>query len=56
MALWKSQMDDHTSDSLREVLISNLRQIMNADFVPGRAVIDAAQRKRVKYEANCAYI
>nr|GFA85423.1 hypothetical protein [Tanacetum cinerariifolium] len=22
------------------------------DFVPGRAVIDAAQRKRVKYEAN----
>ncbi|GKG62873.1 hypothetical protein Tco_0636604, partial [Tanacetum coccineum] len=24
-----------------------------ADFVPGRAMIDAAQRKRVKYEAKC---
>nr|GFB23715.1 hypothetical protein [Tanacetum cinerariifolium] len=27
-----------------------------ADFAPGRAVIDAAQRKRVKYEAKCATI
>ena len=26
------------------------------DFVPGRAVIEAAQRKRVKYEAKCADI
>ncbi|GJU29227.1 hypothetical protein Tco_1172816 [Tanacetum coccineum] len=26
------------------------------DFVPGRAVIDAAHRKRVKYEAKCANI
>ncbi|GKC21561.1 hypothetical protein Tco_1023711, partial [Tanacetum coccineum] len=26
------------------------------DFAPGRAVIDAAQRKRVKYEAKCATI
>ncbi|GKB68888.1 hypothetical protein Tco_0930300 [Tanacetum coccineum] len=27
-----------------------------ADFVPGRAVIDATKRKRVKYEAKCANI
>ncbi|GKB68028.1 hypothetical protein Tco_0929440 [Tanacetum coccineum] len=27
---------------------------MMADFVPGRVVIDAAKRKRVKYEAKCA--
>ncbi|GKC89059.1 hypothetical protein Tco_1149708, partial [Tanacetum coccineum] len=27
-----------------------------ADFVPGRAVIDAAQRKRGKYMAKCAAI
>nr|GEW59600.1 reverse transcriptase domain-containing protein [Tanacetum cinerariifolium] len=27
-----------------------------ADFTPGRAMIDAAQRKRVKYEAKCATI
>ncbi|GKC27324.1 hypothetical protein Tco_1034618 [Tanacetum coccineum] len=27
-----------------------------ADFAPDRAVIDAAQRKRVKYEAKCATI
>ncbi|GJY91648.1 hypothetical protein Tco_0507430 [Tanacetum coccineum] len=26
------------------------------DFVPGRAVIDATHRKRVKYEAKCANI
>nr|GEV42652.1 hypothetical protein [Tanacetum cinerariifolium] len=26
------------------------------DFVPGRAVIDVAHRKRVKYEAKCANI
>ncbi|GKC92615.1 hypothetical protein Tco_1158057 [Tanacetum coccineum] len=26
------------------------------DFVPGRAVIDVAQRKRVKYMAKCAAI
>ncbi|GKD46492.1 hypothetical protein Tco_1271137, partial [Tanacetum coccineum] len=26
------------------------------DFVRGRAVIDAAKRKRVKYEAKCANI
>lgn len=26
------------------------------DFVPGRAVVDVAQRKRVKYEAKCADI
>ncbi|GJZ76340.1 hypothetical protein Tco_0641012 [Tanacetum coccineum] len=26
------------------------------DFVPGRAVIDAAHRKRIKYEAKCANI
>ncbi|GJU37886.1 hypothetical protein Tco_1186240 [Tanacetum coccineum] len=45
MALWKSQMEDHTSDWLRAV-----------DFVPGRAVLEAAQRKRVKYEAKWAYI
>nr|GEV70110.1 hypothetical protein [Tanacetum cinerariifolium] len=92
MALWKSQMEDHTSDWFRVVLISGLGQTINgclleilmeiigkeidigldgrrdvcmdligsspltqtemADFVPGRVVIDAAQRKRVKYEAK----
>ncbi|GKB07631.1 hypothetical protein Tco_0835915 [Tanacetum coccineum] len=26
------------------------------DFVPGRAVIDVAERKRIKYEAKCAEI
>ncbi|GKE77790.1 hypothetical protein Tco_1543910 [Tanacetum coccineum] len=26
------------------------------DFVSGRAVIDVAQRKRIKYEAKCAEI
>nr|GEX30594.1 zinc finger, CCHC-type [Tanacetum cinerariifolium] len=31
---------------------SPLTQTGMADFVPGRAVIDAAQRKRVKYEAK----
>ncbi|GJV20777.1 hypothetical protein Tco_1369797 [Tanacetum coccineum] len=144
MALWKSQMKDHTSDWLRAVSISGLGQTMNSlfkgfccgylwrpccivrrychnvvrdtlvdrcyrsgisaskefdigleggcdkplrpadmllyswvggldvcvdltgsspltqtgmvDFAPGRAVIDAAQRKRVKYEAKCATI
>ncbi|GKE26020.1 hypothetical protein Tco_1441404 [Tanacetum coccineum] len=144
MALWQSQMEDHTSDWLRVVLISGLGQTMNGktyrcvlcyrlgvplfsvskpcsacskvftgdiygdhavscagiigikhrhnvvrdtlvdicfrsgisagkevdiglgssplaqtrmvDFMPGRAVIDAAHRKRVKYEANCANI
>ncbi|GKD99834.1 hypothetical protein Tco_1387818, partial [Tanacetum coccineum] len=35
---------------------SPLTQIGMADFVPGRAVIDAAQRKRVKYMAKCAAI
>nr|GEZ28300.1 hypothetical protein [Tanacetum cinerariifolium] len=29
VALWKSQMEDHTSDWLRAVLISGLRQTMN---------------------------
>ncbi|GJR95067.1 hypothetical protein Tco_0267241 [Tanacetum coccineum] len=35
---------------------SPLRQTELADFVPGRAVMDAAHRKRVKYEAKCADI
>nr|GEV01214.1 hypothetical protein [Tanacetum cinerariifolium] len=35
---------------------SPLTQTGMIDFVPGRAVIEAAQRKRVKYEAKCAYI
>ncbi|GJT42992.1 hypothetical protein Tco_0951707 [Tanacetum coccineum] len=35
---------------------SLLMQTGMADFVPGRAVIEAAQRKRVKYEAKCADI
>ncbi|GJR43766.1 DNA helicase [Tanacetum coccineum] len=137
MALWQSQMEDHTSDWLRVVPIFGLGQTMNGktyhcvlcyrlgvplfsvskpcsacskvftgdiygdhavsctgiigikhrhnvvrrtpgrhlfwsgisvekrlilgltgmvDFVPGRAVIDAAHRKRVKYEAKCANI
>ncbi|GKB04677.1 putative reverse transcriptase domain-containing protein [Tanacetum coccineum] len=33
-----------------------LRPTGMADFVPGRAVIDAAQRKRVKYMTKCADI
>nr|GEX98100.1 hypothetical protein [Tanacetum cinerariifolium] len=35
---------------------SHLTQIGMVDFVPGRAVIDVAQRKRGKYMANCAAI
>nr|GEW18951.1 putative reverse transcriptase domain-containing protein [Tanacetum cinerariifolium]GEW47052.1 putative reverse transcriptase domain-containing protein [Tanacetum cinerariifolium] len=35
---------------------SPLTQTGMADFVPGRAVIDAAQRKRGKYMAKCAAI
>ncbi|GKD96866.1 hypothetical protein Tco_1380763 [Tanacetum coccineum] len=34
---------------------SPLTQTRMANFAPGRAVIDAAQRKRVKYEAKCKY-
>ncbi|GJU68162.1 reverse transcriptase domain-containing protein [Tanacetum coccineum] len=66
MALWQSQMKDHTSDWLRVVLISGLGQTINGslplaktgmvDFVPGRAVINAAHRKQVKYDAKCANI
>nr|GEW43800.1 hypothetical protein [Tanacetum cinerariifolium] len=35
---------------------SPLTQTGMVDFVSGRAVLEAAQRKRVKYEAKCAYI
>ncbi|GJS24553.1 hypothetical protein Tco_0453185 [Tanacetum coccineum] len=35
---------------------SPLTQTGMTDFVPGRAVIDVAQRKRVKYMAKCAAI
>ncbi|GKF18584.1 hypothetical protein Tco_0063502 [Tanacetum coccineum] len=35
---------------------SPLTQTEMADFVPSRAVTEAAQRKRVKYEAKCADI
>ncbi|GJV65275.1 hypothetical protein Tco_1476103 [Tanacetum coccineum] len=35
---------------------SPLTQTGMADFAPGRAVIDAAQHKRVKYEAKCTTI
>nr|GEU33898.1 hypothetical protein [Tanacetum cinerariifolium] len=35
---------------------SPLTQTGMTDFVPGRAVIDAAKRKRVKYEAKCGAI
>ncbi|GJS09323.1 hypothetical protein Tco_0366119 [Tanacetum coccineum] len=35
---------------------SPLTQTGMADFMPGRAVIDAAQRKRGKYTAKCAAI
>ncbi|GKB90625.1 hypothetical protein Tco_0962897 [Tanacetum coccineum] len=35
---------------------SPLTQTGMVNFVPGRAVIDAAHRKRVKYEAKCADI
>nr|GEY30848.1 hypothetical protein [Tanacetum cinerariifolium] len=33
-----------------------LTQTKMVDFASGRAVIDAAQRKRVKYEAKCATV
>ncbi|GKD39597.1 hypothetical protein Tco_1259804 [Tanacetum coccineum] len=88
MALWKSQMEDQTSDWLMTVPIyrwgrdkplrpadmllyswdrgldvcvdltrsSPLTQTDMADFVPGRAVIDVAQRKCGKYMDNCAAI
>nr|GEY25867.1 hypothetical protein [Tanacetum cinerariifolium] len=116
MALWQSQREDHTSDSLRVVSISGLGHTMNGktyrsvlcyrlagkevdigldggcdknlrpadmllyswdegmdvcvdltgsspltqtgmtDFAPGRAVTDAAHRKRGKYIAKCAAI
>lgn len=35
---------------------SPLTRSSMVDFMPGRAVIEAAQRKRVKYEAKCADI
>ncbi|GKE52673.1 hypothetical protein Tco_1487829 [Tanacetum coccineum] len=35
---------------------SPLTQTEMTDFVPGRAVIDVVQRKRVKYMAKCAAI
>ncbi|GKE51193.1 hypothetical protein Tco_1486349 [Tanacetum coccineum] len=35
---------------------SSLTQTGMVDFVPGREVIDATHRKRVKYEAKCADI
>nr|GFA07513.1 hypothetical protein [Tanacetum cinerariifolium] len=35
---------------------SPLTQTGMVDFIPGRAVIDAAQRKRGKYMAKCAAI
>jgi hypothetical protein len=35
---------------------SPLTRSSMVDFMPGRAVIKAAQRKRVKYEAKCADI
>ena len=35
---------------------SPLTQTGMIDFVPGRVVIDAAKRKRIKYEAKCANI
>ncbi|GJQ92177.1 hypothetical protein Tco_0003316 [Tanacetum coccineum] len=35
---------------------SPLTQTGMVDFVPGRAVLEAAQRKRVKYEAKCVDI
>ncbi|GKA71408.1 hypothetical protein Tco_0777547 [Tanacetum coccineum] len=112
MALWKSQMEDHTSDWLRVVPIAGLGQTINdiygdhvvscagivgtkhrhnivrdtlvdicflsdiiagkevdiglgsspltqtgmIDFALGRAMFEAAQRKRIKYEAKCADI
>ncbi|GJW55337.1 hypothetical protein Tco_0099422 [Tanacetum coccineum] len=34
---------------------SPLTQTGMVDFVSGRAMLEAAQRKRVKYEAKCAY-
>ena len=35
---------------------SPLTQTGMVDFVPGRVVVEAAQRKRVKYETKCANI
>nr|GEV40743.1 hypothetical protein [Tanacetum cinerariifolium] len=97
MALWESQLGDHTSDWLRAVLIlaakevdigldeGNDKTLRPADMlfyswdrgldvcvdlakspplmqagmkniVPGRAVIDMAHCKRVKYETKCEAI
>ncbi|GKC88596.1 hypothetical protein Tco_1149245 [Tanacetum coccineum] len=35
---------------------SHLKQTRMVDFGPGRVVIDTTYRKRVKYDAKCAYI
>ncbi|GJX65500.1 hypothetical protein Tco_0299843 [Tanacetum coccineum] len=35
---------------------SHLKQTRMVDFRPGRVVIDTTHRKRVKYDAKCAYI
>ncbi|GJU06641.1 hypothetical protein Tco_1123071 [Tanacetum coccineum] len=35
---------------------SPLTQTGLTNFLPGRAVVDAAHRKQIKYEAKCAYI
>ncbi|GJV80376.1 putative reverse transcriptase domain-containing protein [Tanacetum coccineum] len=41
MALWTSQMEDHTSDWLRTIPISRLGQTMNGPYIPTTVVVPA---------------
>nr|GEY31700.1 hypothetical protein [Tanacetum cinerariifolium] len=48
--------DNPYKANLKVLRSSPLTQTRMTDFVPGRAMIDAAKRKRVKYEPKCANI
>nr|GEY63657.1 hypothetical protein [Tanacetum cinerariifolium] len=47
MALWKSQMEDHTSNWLRAVLISGLRQTMNDHVVSCAGIVGIKHRHNI---------
>ncbi|GKB01714.1 hypothetical protein Tco_0829758 [Tanacetum coccineum] len=51
IALWQSQMEDHTSDWLRAVLISGLGQTMNGDIY-GDHVVSCAGIIGIKHRHN----
>nr|GEX29354.1 hypothetical protein [Tanacetum cinerariifolium] len=55
MVLWKSQMEDHTSDWLRVVPISSLGQTMNG-ISAGKEVNIGLGEGRDKYETKRADI